>query len=238
MFTTHVGSREQVFSTQFSITKTPSVTSEISGSFPSFVDGDEIKTTSIRDVALVADCSPAELSARRSTGTSVCGTAAASSPASPPEPVRDSSESEPSSESAPPPAGDEVEKRGLVVQQSFEEELPYVPTTLPQERSVALPMVPVRERGGVRVSGVSRPRPPPPAPAPPAPRVPRPAPLSAPPLAAPQDKLRIRLPRRPSTAAPAPRRPDRPRTRSGSDSKSTRYRSICFILHLVSFCHA
>ncbi|KAJ8720465.1 hypothetical protein PYW07_012508 [Mythimna separata] len=236
VFTTHVGSREQVFSTQFSITKTPSVTSEISGSFPSFVDCEEIKTTSIRDVAPAIDGSPTSPDARRSGGTPASGTPApgtpapgtpaagslaARSPASPPEPVRDSSESEPSSESAPPPAGDEVEKRGLVVQQSFEEELPYVPTTLPQERSVALPMVPVRERGGVLVSGVSRPRAaPPPAPAPPAPRVPRPAPLSAPPLA-PQDKLRIRLPRRPSTAA-APRRPDRPRTRSGSDSFDSR----------------
>lgn len=214
VFTTHVGSREQVFSTQFSITKTPSVTSEISGSFPSFVDGEELKTTTIRDIAPAAKGSPASTDAHLSSGS-----VAAPSPASPPEPVRDSSESEPSSESAPPPAGDEVEKRGLVVQQSFEEELPYVPTTLPQERSVALPMVPVRERGGVLVTGVSRPRaapPPVPAPAPPpapAPRVPRPAPL------APQDKLRIRLPRRPSAAA-APRRPDRPRTRSGSDSKS------------------
>ncbi|KAJ8719886.1 hypothetical protein PYW08_012061 [Mythimna loreyi] len=231
VFTTHVGSCEQVFSTQFSITKTPSVTSEISGSFPSFVDSEEMKTTTIRDIAPAADDSLPSPDVRRSGSTSAAGTPAvgtpaagslaAPSPASPPEPVRDSSESEPSSESAPPPAGDEVEKRGLVVQQSFEEELPYVPTTLPQERSVALPMVPVRERGGVLVSGVSRPRAaPPPAPAPPAPRVPRPAPLSAPPLA-PQDKLRIRLPRRPSTAAP-PRRPDRPRTRSGSDSFDSR----------------
>lgn len=211
MFTTHVGSREQVFSTQFSITKTPSVTSEISGSFPSFIDGDEMKTTTIRGVTPATDCSPGEKDSRRSTGTSACGTAAAPSPVSPPEQVRDSSESEPSSESAPPPAGDEVEKRGLVVQQSFEEELPYVPTTLPQERSVALPMVPVRERGGVLVSGVSRPRaaPPPARPAPPAP----------PATPAHHDKLRIRLPRRPSTAAPAPRRHARPRTRSGSDSE-------------------
>ncbi|KAH9632813.1 hypothetical protein HF086_016294, partial [Spodoptera exigua] len=158
VFTTHVGSREQVFSTQFSITKTPSVTSEISGSFPSFVDGEEMRSTTARDITTTAESSPAEKEARYSGNTSGAGTAAAPSPASPQEPVRDSSESEPSSESAPPPAGDEVEKRGLVVQQSFEEELPYVPTTLPQERSVALPMVPVRERGGVLVSGVSRPR--------------------------------------------------------------------------------
>nr|XP_049700352.1 serine/arginine repetitive matrix protein 1 isoform X2 [Helicoverpa armigera] len=250
VFTTHVGSREQVFSTQFSITKTPSVTSEISGSFPSFVDGDDMKTSS-RDVAPGAiPASPGELSdgtatspGNRSAGTATSpgerpgnsnGSAGARpggtafSPGSPQEPVRDSSESEPSSESAPPLAGDEVEKRGLVVQQSFEEELPYVPTTLPQERSVALPMVPVRERGGVLVSGVSRPRAsaPPAAPrAPPAaPRAPRPAPATPPAAlpAAPPDKLRIHLPRRPSTAAPPARRPDRPRTRSGSDSFDSR----------------
>ncbi|XP_035437434.2 uncharacterized protein LOC118267504 isoform X1 [Spodoptera frugiperda] len=234
VFTTHVGSREQVFSTQFSITKTPSVTSEISGSFPSFVDSEEMRTTTLRDIATTAESSPAEKEARHSGNTSGVGTAAAPSPASPQEPVRDSSESEPSSESAPPPVGDEVEKRGLVVQQSFEEELPYVPTTLPQERSVALPMVPVRERGGVLVSGVSRPRAAgpggPAGPRAPAaagatsgPRVPRPAPLPAPPAAA-QDKLRIRLPRRAGSSAP-PARPDRPtrsRTRSGSDSYDSR----------------
>ncbi|CAH0625713.1 unnamed protein product [Chrysodeixis includens] len=159
VFTTHVGSREQVFSTQFSITKTPSVTSEISGSFPSFVDNDDnMRTTSIRDVAPAVDTPQAESGSQHSAAPSAGGTRSQPSPASPQEPARDSSESEPSSESAPPIAGDEVEKRGLVVQQSFEEELPYVPTTLPQERSVALPMVPVRERGGVLVSGVSRPR--------------------------------------------------------------------------------
>lgn len=223
VFTTHVGSREQVFSTQFSITKTPSVTSEISGSFPSFVDVDEAQPTTTRDLAAPAAQTPlTEPETRNSASTSACGTVAAPSPASPQEPVRDSSESEPSSESAPPIAGDEVEKRGLVVQQSFEEELPYVPTTLPQERSVALPMVPVRERGGVLVSGVSRPRAAAPAaPAPPAPRAARPAPPAAPP-----DKLRIRLPRRPSTAAPPATRPDRPRTRSGSDCKYTSSRRI------------
>lgn len=68
-------------------------------------------------------------------------------------------------ECGPPQAGtarggNDVERRGLVVQESFEDELPYVPTTLPQERSLALPMVPVRERGDVRVARVERPRPP------------------------------------------------------------------------------
>ncbi|XP_075976759.1 uncharacterized protein LOC142976991 isoform X2 [Anticarsia gemmatalis] len=222
IFTTHVGSREQVFSTQFSITKTPSVTSEISGSFPSFVDPDEFRSSTTREVAAVGGSPPA---LEREIGVPVpVETGAAATPPSPQDGVRDSSESEPSSESAPPRGGNDVERRGLVVQESFEEELPYVPTTLPQERSVALPMVPVRERGGVLVTGVERPRatvpaPPPPGPAALAPRVSRPA--SAPgPAPAPPDRLRIRLPRRPRTssvaAAPAPRT-DRVRTRSGGD---------------------
>lgn len=42
----------------------------------------------------------------------------------------------------------EPERKGLVLQQdSFEDELPYVPTTLPLERSVAVPIVPVKQRG-------------------------------------------------------------------------------------------
>lgn len=41
----------------------------------------------------------------------------------------------------------EPERKGLVFQQdSFEDELPYVPTTLPLERSVAVPIVPVKQR--------------------------------------------------------------------------------------------
>lgn len=39
------------------------------------------------------------------------------------------------------------ERKGLVLQQdSFDDELPYVPTTLPLERSVAIPIVPVKQR--------------------------------------------------------------------------------------------
>lgn len=41
----------------------------------------------------------------------------------------------------------EPERKGLVLQQdSFEDELPYIPTTLPLERSVAVPIVPVKQR--------------------------------------------------------------------------------------------
>lgn len=41
----------------------------------------------------------------------------------------------------------EPERKGLVLQQdSFEDELPYVPTTLPLERSVAVPIVPIKQR--------------------------------------------------------------------------------------------
>lgn len=36
------------------------------------------------------------------------------------------------------------ERKGLVMQDSFDDELPYVPTTLPQERSMVVPIVPVR----------------------------------------------------------------------------------------------
>ncbi|KAG6454273.1 serine/arginine repetitive matrix protein 1 [Manduca sexta] len=199
-FTTHVGSREQVFSTQFSITKTPSVTSEISGTFPAFGDGEETPT-SARDVG------SGEVGEIAAPGGATDAT----------DPPRDSSESEPSSEAAAPRDGSEVERRGLVVQESFEEELPYVPTTLPLERPVALPMVPVRERGGVHVSAVERPRAaPPPAPRP---RAPAPPPASAPAA----DKLRIRLPRRPRPASTAPAaRPSRPRTRSGGDGAESR----------------
>lgn len=42
----------------------------------------------------------------------------------------------------------EPERKGLVLQQdSFEDELPYIPTTLPLERSVAIPIVPIKQRG-------------------------------------------------------------------------------------------
>lgn len=41
----------------------------------------------------------------------------------------------------------EPERKGLVLQQdSFEDEFPYVPTTLPLERSVAVPIVPIKQR--------------------------------------------------------------------------------------------
>lgn len=41
----------------------------------------------------------------------------------------------------------EPERKAIVLQQdSFEDELPYVPTTLPLERSAALPIVPVKQR--------------------------------------------------------------------------------------------
>lgn len=53
------------------------------------------------------------------------------------------------------------EKRGLVLgQESFEDELPYVPTTLPLERPLGVPIIPVKDRGDVHVAPVQRPRPP------------------------------------------------------------------------------
>ncbi|KAL4705780.1 hypothetical protein ACJJTC_016374 [Scirpophaga incertulas] len=228
VFSTNVGSRDQVFSTQFSITKTPSVTSEVSGSFPSF---QEAVAASAGASAACSALGSAVGSAVGSVVGSVVGSAVGSAPGSPAD-ARDSSGSEASSEAAPARSGSDVEQRGLVVQESFEE-LPYVPTTLPQERSLALPMVPVRERGGVRTAARGRPRPPPaaaaraaPVPAPPVPAPLVPAlPVPAPPAA--PERIRIQLPRRPRAASAAgasalPARPERTRTRSGSEGIEAR----------------
>ncbi|KAL3265408.1 hypothetical protein HHI36_009613 [Cryptolaemus montrouzieri] len=54
----------------------------------------------------------------------------------------------------------EPEFKSLVVQDSFEEELPYVPTTLPLERSAAVPIVPVKQRSTfeMKTCPIDRPR--------------------------------------------------------------------------------
>ncbi|KAK4886634.1 hypothetical protein RN001_002905 [Aquatica leii] len=55
----------------------------------------------------------------------------------------------------------EPERKGLVLQQdSFDDELPYIPTTLPLERSVAVPIVPVKQRGTfeMKTYPIERPR--------------------------------------------------------------------------------
>lgn len=55
----------------------------------------------------------------------------------------------------------EPERKGLVLQQdSFEDELPYVPTTLPLERSIAVPIVPVKQRSTfeMKTCPIERPR--------------------------------------------------------------------------------
>lgn len=46
---------------------------------------------------------------------------------------------------------DEHESTGLVSQISYEDELPYIPTTLPEERSVGLPIIPIKERVNMEV---------------------------------------------------------------------------------------
>jgi hypothetical protein len=58
------------------------------------------------------------------------------------------------------PEEEDHERKGLVVlQDSFEDELPYVPTTLPQERSVAVPIVPIKQRiAEVKTCPIERPR--------------------------------------------------------------------------------
>ncbi|KAJ2937478.1 hypothetical protein O0L34_g17521 [Tuta absoluta] len=238
VFTTHVGSTEQVFSTQFSITKTPSVTSEISESFPSLQD--EVRPTPgvLRDTHITSD--PSEDGAGSLASVLSVASAGAGGRLSgdvSPGGARDSSESEGSSDAGLTSAAGsgavrvpDAESRELVVQESFEEELPYVPTTLPQERSRAVPMLPVRERGPHThtTASVERPRSgstrgsgPPLAPPPPPP-----VPAAVPPP--PGERLRIRLPRRASAAATtnttttttATSR-SRPRTRSGSGDGSS-----------------
>ncbi|XP_045524300.1 serine/arginine repetitive matrix protein 1 [Pieris brassicae] len=240
-FTTHVGSREQVFSTQFSITKTPSITSEISGSIPSFLESEDVKIAQTEQEpdtpAIENDINLGSDSAERRVDETLgevesleypTESLEGSEPGTPQDPGRDSSESEAGSD-AVTRGGSDAERRGLVVQESFEE-LPYVPTTLPQERSLAVPIVPVRERGGVSVAGVRRPRAsratnaPPSAPLPTNAPPPAPSPHSPPSAPPVIPRLHIRLPRRPRAASTsaAPPRPERPRTRSGSEAGSSR----------------
>jgi hypothetical protein len=55
----------------------------------------------------------------------------------------------------------EPERKGLVLQQdSYEDELPYIPTTLPQERSAAVPIVPIKQRSTfeMKTYPIERPR--------------------------------------------------------------------------------
>lgn len=54
----------------------------------------------------------------------------------------------------------EEESTGLVSQDSLEDELPYVPTTLPEERSLGVVIIPVRDRAlmDVKMCPVERPR--------------------------------------------------------------------------------
>ncbi|XP_059062926.1 mucin-2 [Achroia grisella] len=228
VFSTHVGSRDQVFSTQFSITKTPSVSSEISDSFlNSFADSDAVTLRDTHITIIAPKKPPVETGSKTKRVTENKHESVSKSTASPQEGRKDSSESETSSDAAAPCSVNDVEQRGLVVQESFEEELPYVPTTLPLERSLALPMVPVRERSDVTVARVERPR----AgsrssPAPYGPQIaqmPRPPTTIESSTSPATDKIRIRLPRRPrTTSASGTTRSERTRTRSGSDGYETR----------------
>uniref|UniRef100_A0A6P7FVG7 Uncharacterized protein LOC114331538 isoform X1 n=2 Tax=Diabrotica virgifera virgifera TaxID=50390 RepID=A0A6P7FVG7_DIAVI len=55
----------------------------------------------------------------------------------------------------------EPERKAIVLQQdSFEDELPYIPTTLPQERSAAIPIVPIKQRSTfeIKTCPIERPR--------------------------------------------------------------------------------
>ncbi|KAJ8963706.1 hypothetical protein NQ314_005427 [Rhamnusium bicolor] len=84
---------------------------------------------------------------------------------------RNSSESERDSEDLPRNKKDrdlkldldisEPERKAIVLQQdSFEDELPYIPTTLPLERSAALPIVPIKQRSNfeIKTCPIDRPR--------------------------------------------------------------------------------
>ncbi|CAH1174121.1 unnamed protein product [Phaedon cochleariae] len=54
----------------------------------------------------------------------------------------------------------EPERKAIVFQQdSFEDELPYIPTTLPLERSAAVPIVPIKQRSAYEVKTFSIERP-------------------------------------------------------------------------------
>lgn len=55
---------------------------------------------------------------------------------------------------------DDHESTGLVSQESFDEELPYIPTTLPEERAVGIALIPVKERAymELKMCPVERPR--------------------------------------------------------------------------------
>lgn len=56
-------------------------------------------------------------------------------------------------------ATDEHELKTLVHQlDEDDDELPFIPTTLPLERSVAVPIVPIKQRGEVRTCSIERPR--------------------------------------------------------------------------------
>ncbi|XP_055529037.1 uncharacterized protein LOC129721023 isoform X2 [Wyeomyia smithii] len=43
------------------------------------------------------------------------------------------------------------ESAGLVLQESFDDELPYIPTTLPEERSIGVKLVPMKERAQIEM---------------------------------------------------------------------------------------
>ncbi|KAH8388733.1 hypothetical protein KR200_006341 [Drosophila serrata] len=55
---------------------------------------------------------------------------------------------------------EEHESTGLVSQESFDDELPYIPTTLPEERAQGVPLIPMRERANMELKTcpVDRPR--------------------------------------------------------------------------------
>ncbi|XP_030566127.1 flocculation protein FLO11 [Drosophila novamexicana] len=55
---------------------------------------------------------------------------------------------------------EEHESTGLVSQESFDDELPYVPTTLPEERAQGVPLIPMKERANMELKTcpVDRPR--------------------------------------------------------------------------------
>ncbi|XP_026849228.1 flocculation protein FLO11 [Drosophila persimilis] len=55
---------------------------------------------------------------------------------------------------------EEHESTGLVSQESFDDELPYIPTTLPEERAQGVPLIPMKERANMELKTcpVDRPR--------------------------------------------------------------------------------
>lgn len=238
IFTTKVGSKEQLFSTQFSLSKTDSQSSQMSENRSQISEESVIEVllserkpeettpqrspslekleqiiieeepevrrvvteqacihsmemteskhsaiSNVSNISSVSNISNVSSEKSKESPITTCRNSIVSESISPrnsmlstDDVVADSSESERDSEldfirkkqlmalekaGRPEPEIVDHERKGLVLQQdSFDDELPYIPTTLPLERSVALPIVPVKQRQNIEMKTcpIERPR--------------------------------------------------------------------------------